>query len=80
VSGRPYPPDFCDLEEISYLTSMGKSTFLNRVADGTLPQGVKIGNKRLWSRLRVLEAIEAQSSRAANVGDDGEIDTWADVA
>lgn len=80
MSGRPYPPDFCDLDEIAYLTSMGRSTFLSRVADGTLPQGVKIGHKRLWSRQRVLDAIEARSIPAANVGADGEIDTWADVA
>ena len=80
MSVRPYPPDFCDLEEIAYLTSMGKSTFLSRVEDGTLPQGVKIGHKRLWSRLRVLEAIEAHSIGAANSRDGGEIDTWADVA
>lgn len=58
MGARPYPPDYCDAEEMAYLLSMGRSTFLEFVAAGSLPQGVKIGGKRLWSRARCVQALD----------------------
>lgn len=59
---RHYPPDYCDADEMAYLLSMGKTTFLEYVAAGSLPQGVKLGHKRLWSRARVIQALDEMQS------------------
>lgn len=59
MPARPYPPDFCDAAEMAYLVSMARSTFLEHVETGRLPKGVLIGGRRLWSRARVIDALEA---------------------
>jgi predicted DNA-binding transcriptional regulator AlpA len=64
---RFYPPDVCDLEEISYLTSMAPGTFETHVAAKLLPRPVKIGGKRFWIRSQVIEAIAARAAGQANV-------------
>ncbi|QFR34717.1 hypothetical protein [Ancylobacter sp. TS-1] len=56
---RAYPPDFCDAAEMAYLISMARSTFLEHVAARRLPEGILIGGRRLWSRARVIDALEA---------------------
>lgn len=55
---RPYPPDWVDEAGAAYLFSMGASTFRDYVSRGMLPQGIKIGGKRLWSRTSINEALE----------------------
>ena len=37
---------------------MGASTFRDFVVRGLLPAGVKIGGKRLWSRISLNQALE----------------------
>lgn len=59
MPARPYPPDFCDAAEMAYLLSMARSTFLEHVSAGSLPQGVLPGGRRLWSRAGVVDALEA---------------------
>ena len=55
---RSYPPDYCNLADMAYCVSMSTQTFMDNVTAGILPDPVKIGNKRLWSRHAVLDAIE----------------------
>jgi predicted DNA-binding transcriptional regulator AlpA len=55
---RPYPPDWLDEAAAAYLFSMGASTFRAYVSQGLLPEGIKIGGKRLWSRASVNAALE----------------------
>lgn len=59
MTARAYPPDFCDAAEMAYLISMSRSTFLEHVEADRLPRGVLIGGRRLWSRARVIDALEA---------------------
>jgi predicted DNA-binding transcriptional regulator AlpA len=59
---RLYPPDWVDDEEAAYLLSMGASTFRDYVSRGYFPSGVKIGGKRLWSRISLNESLERLAS------------------
>jgi len=61
---RPYPPDWVDDDGAAYLLSMAPSTFRDFVGRGLLPEGVKIGGKRLWSRLSINEALEKLANPA----------------
>lgn len=70
---RPYPPDVCTADEMAYLLSMGKSTFLANVEAGLLPEGVKIGGKRLWIRAHVIEHVASLASPAVDSTDDMDI-------
>lgn len=47
---RPYPPDWVDDTGAAYLLCLPVSTFREYVAGGVLPEGVKIGKHRRWSR------------------------------
>lgn len=47
---RPYPPDWIDDLGAAYLLCLPVSTFREYVAAGVLPEGVKIGKHRRWSR------------------------------
>lgn len=69
---RPYPPDWCDLETIAYLTSMSRATFAQWVKAGSLPDGVRMGGKRLWNRYAVFAAIDEMAG-AGTIGRDGDI-------
>jgi len=62
MGDRPYPPDWVDEAGAAYLFSMGASTFRDYVSRGMLPQGIKIGGKRLWSRASINEALEKLSN------------------
>lgn len=61
---RPYPPDWLDEASAAYLFSMGASTFRDYVSRGMLPEGIKIGGKRLWSRASINEALEKLANPA----------------
>lgn len=49
-ASRSYPPDWLDDDAAAYLLCLPISTFREYVAAGALPQGVKIGKHRRWSR------------------------------
>lgn len=54
---RPYPPDWCDEETAAYLLSISTSGLRRYVAAGMLPEGALIGNRRLWSREQLNNAM-----------------------
>lgn len=61
---RLYPPDWLDEDGAAYLFSMGASTFRAYVSQGLLPEGIKIGGKRLWSRASINTALEKMANPA----------------
>jgi predicted DNA-binding transcriptional regulator AlpA len=61
---RPYPPDWLDNDAAAYMLSMAPSTFRDFVARGILPEGIKIGGKRLWSRTSINDALEKLANPA----------------
>jgi predicted DNA-binding transcriptional regulator AlpA len=66
MSGRPYPPDWLDDGEAAYLLTLPVSTFHDYVSAGVLPNGVKIGKHRRWSRLSLNEALANMLKPAAD--------------
>lgn len=54
---RPYPPDWLDDVGAAYLLTLPVSTFREYVTAGALPDGVKIGKHRRWSRAMINEAL-----------------------
>jgi len=69
VIRRPYPPDWLDDDAAAYLLSLPVSTFREYVAAGALPDGVKIGKHRRWSR----DALNARLASTADPVDAGGI-------
>lgn len=61
---RLYPPDWLDADGAAYLLSMAESTFRDYVDRKILPEGVKIGGKRLWSRASLNDALEKLANPA----------------
>jgi len=62
----PYPVLWADSETVARLFCIPESTFREHVAEGRLPQGVKIGKKRLW---RVADVDEALARLLPNQND-----------
>lgn len=63
---RPYPPDWLDDGEAAYLLTLPASTFHDYVAAGVLPEGVKIGKHRRWSRQQLNQALADMMKPAAD--------------
>jgi predicted DNA-binding transcriptional regulator AlpA len=70
MSPLPYPVLWCDVETAERLFCIAPSTFREHVAEGRLPQGVKIGKKRLW---RVADVDEALAKLLPQSNDEDEI-------
>ncbi len=64
---RAYPPDFCTAATMAYMLDLAESTFNAYVANGHIPPATPVGKKRLWNRMKVLEALDASQ----NQGRDG---------
>jgi len=64
---RAYPPDWLDDEAAAYVLCLPISTFREYVAAGILPEGVKIGRHRRWSR-EALNTALAQIAAPTNNG------------
>lgn len=62
-------PDFCRDETMATLLDIPVSTFREYVGRGVLPDGIKIGKHRLWSRSRVYEALERMNAPGADTAD-----------
>lgn len=56
---RLYPPDFCALEEMAYLVSLTPEEFSALVNQRVIPAPVVLAQKEVWSRKKVLDALEA---------------------
>lgn len=67
IEPRLYPPDWLDDDAAAYLLCLPVSTFREYVAAGALPEGVKIGKHRRWSRT-------ALNASLASIGDPSKID------
>lgn len=65
----PYSVVWADAQTMATLFCIPASSFREHVATGTLPQGVKIGKKRLWRVADVDEAL-AKLLPDAKHGDD----------
>jgi predicted DNA-binding transcriptional regulator AlpA len=53
----PYPCVWADAKTVSELFCLAESTFRDHVASGLLPQGVRLGGKRLWRVSQIDEAL-----------------------
>ena len=53
----PYPCIWADAKTVADLFCIGESTFRDHVTSGLLPQGVRIGGKRLWRVSQIDEAL-----------------------
>ena len=53
----PYPCVWADAKTVASLFCMAETTFRDHVASGLLPQGVRLGGKRLWRVSQIDEAL-----------------------
>jgi predicted DNA-binding transcriptional regulator AlpA len=52
-----YPVVWADAKTVQRLFCLAESTFRDHVASGLLPQGVRLGGKRLWRVSQIDEAL-----------------------
>lgn len=50
------------------LLRLSRSTFWRRVADGTLPQPVRLGGVTRWRRPDLLAAVDRAATRCSGLG------------
>jgi predicted DNA-binding transcriptional regulator AlpA len=58
-----YPPRWMRADRAAAWTDMSKSKFLELVAQGVMPRGIKVGGMTMWDRLEldaVLEQFKAE--------------------
>jgi excisionase family DNA binding protein len=54
-----YPPRAMRADRAASYLDISKSMFLQWVAEGKMPRGVRIGGVRVWDRQEIDEAFEA---------------------
>lgn len=62
------PDSLLTAREGAKLLQVSIPTFYRRIADGTLPKPIKLGNLSRWSQSEIIAAIEAAKSRRMGVG------------
>lgn len=74
---RGLKPLGVDRETAAALIGVGGSTFDNMVADGRMPQPIRIGSRRVWNRAAVEKAFFALDGYTPPQPADP-MDDWAD--
>jgi excisionase family DNA binding protein len=63
VPSAPSPALLIDVREVANLTSLGDRTVWRLAQSGRLPLPLKVGGRRLWSRLAIEKWIQSGCPR-----------------